>query len=151
MHTEFLVDEQATVDCGKRLGKQLLTGGVVYLLGDLGTGKTTLSRGILNACGYDGAVKSPTYTLVEPYELDELQLFHFDLYRLLDPEELEYMGVRDYFQPSHLCLVEWPCRGLGVIPQADVIVELTVADHGRTIHLSHESTRGEQLLTDFAP
>jgi tRNA threonylcarbamoyladenosine biosynthesis protein TsaE len=123
--TQWLADEAATVKAGEQLAAQLSPGMTVFLEGTLGAGKTTITRGILQAFGHSGAVKSPTYTLVEPYESLSPMIYHFDLYRLGDPEELEYMGIRDYFSPQSLCIVEWAERGEGVLPEPDVIVSLT--------------------------
>ena len=123
-----LVDEGATLALGQALAQQLKGGGIVYLEGDLGAGKTTLSRGLVQALGHQGAVKSPTYTLFEPYELASYRVFHLDLYRLADPEELEFIGFRDLLEQDRLTptimLIEWPERGLGAIPEPDLVVEL---------------------------
>ncbi|MGI1679152.1 MAG: tRNA (adenosine(37)-N6)-threonylcarbamoyltransferase complex ATPase subunit type 1 TsaE [Cellvibrionaceae bacterium] len=150
----FLNNEEATVSFGKKIGTSVLsdvktTGVVIYLIGDLGAGKTTLCRGVLNAFGYYGAVKSPTYTLVEPYDIEDLQVCHFDLYRLGDPEELEYMGIRDYFGPGNLCLIEWPNRGEGVLPDADLIVTVTVKLPGRHIEVLANTKIGENIMSQL--
>ena len=106
-------------------------GEILALLGPNGAGKTTLVRGMLRGLGHEGAVKSPTYTIVEPYELGGVHIYHFDLYRLGDPEELELIGVRDYFSSDSLCLLEWPERGAGVVPSPDLTITLAVNGRGR--------------------
>ncbi len=142
-----LPDEQATRELGAHLAAALHGPLVVYLYGDLGTGKTTLVRAILRTLGYSGPVKSPTYTLVESYSCSGRQVYHFDLYRLADPEELEYMGARDYFGEGALCLVEWPERGRGYLPDADVVVRLEYWREGRRIHLKGLGQKGQAALT----
>lgn len=140
-------DEAATVAAGAGLGAHLRGGEVIFLEGELGAGKTTLARGMLRALGHAGAVKSPTYTLVEPYELTSgLAVYHFDLYRLDDPEELEFMGIRDYFGENSVCLVEWPGRGLGVLPAADIVLNIISDDRGRRLALAGVTQRGRGVL-----
>lgn len=145
-----LLDEEAQVAFGEALGRALEGRGRVYLSGDLGAGKTTLTRGILRAHGHQGAVKSPTYTLVEPYELGRWRLYHFDLYRLGDPEELEFIGARDLFDEDGLCLVEWPSRGEGWLPPATLEIHLSLADTGREASLVAGDARGEAVLARLA-
>jgi len=105
---------------GGEIADSFRQGGLVFLHGDLGTGKTTLVRGLLRHLGFLGTVKSPTYALVEPYRIDGRDIYHFDLYRLADPEELEYMGGRDYLSSDALCLIEWPEKAQGFLPPEDL-------------------------------
>ena len=129
----YIEDETAMMAFGGKLADDLSDGGIVLLKGDLGAGKTTLVRGLLRHLGHQGIVKSPTYTLVEPYTLQGRQVYHFDLYRLGDPEELEYMGGRDYWESGALCLIEWPEQAKGYLPKADMIIEISYKATGRII------------------
>ena len=119
---------------------------VIYLNGDLGAGKTTLVRGILNALGHAGRVKSPTYTLVEPYHIAGLDLRHFDLYRLHDHEEWESAGFRDEFDGHNIFLIEWPERAQGLIPQADVEITFEILAQGRETKIHAHTKMGKQCL-----
>jgi len=150
-----LADETATIAIGANLAKvlkwqmqqkQAQQSLVVFLNGDLGAGKTTLTRGFVRGMGHKGNVKSPTYTLVEPYELPPWQVYHFDLYRLGDPEELEYMGIRDYFSDNCCCFIEWPEKGAGLLANADIIINMVYQDEQRIIDLQANSIRGEGVL-----
>lgn len=140
-----LSDEGATEALGASLASTG-QGGVLFLEGDLGTGKTTMTRGLLRALGHTGSVKSPTYTLVEPYDGLQPLVYHFDLYRLGEPEELEFMGIRDYFAGDVLAVVEWPERGRGVLPEPDCRITLTVVGRGREARIQALSERGKQFL-----
>ena len=138
--------EFETIALGRRVSKFIKPGLVVTLQGDLGAGKTTLSRGILQGLGHIGNVKSPTYTLVESYELELGSVYHFDLYRIVDAEELEYMGFADYLSEAALCLLEWPERGEGFLPVADVGISIEQSGEGRCVTLKAQSKAGLELV-----
>lgn len=149
----FLADEQATVALGQALAKYCPPGINIYLYGDLGAGKTTLVRGMIQSYLPGAKVKSPTYTLVEGYDLANSKqnpceikhIYHFDLYRLGDPEELEYLGGRDYFSGNDVCLVEWPQRGEGWLAEPDLELMLKYQSDGRTVELLSHSDKGGEL------
>lgn len=148
-----LADEQATLKLGANFGRALCAGINVYLHGDLGAGKTTLVRGALQGLGFVGKVKSPTYTLVEPYQVhmheSNVNLYHFDLYRFIDEEEWDAAGFRDYFNPNAVCLIEWPDKAGNLIPQADIDVYLGLAGEGRSARLVANTTAGKKCLERY--
>ncbi len=131
----YLKDTEATEQFGAKLWAELPEKCLIFLHGDLGAGKTTLVRGFLRAAGYAGAVKSPTYTLVEEYTIAGRKIFHFDLYRVADPEELEWIGIRDYFDQDCVCFIEWPDMGKGFLPKPDQVIKLAVDGLGRSVEL----------------
>lgn len=146
-----LADSAATEALGAALARALpralsAPGMMIWLEGDLGAGKTTLVRGLLHALGHAGHVKSPTYTLIEPYELTTGTIYHLDLYRLTDPVELEYLGMRELGDHAGVVLVEWPERGTGFLPAPDMVIALAVAGQGRRARLAARSTRGADMI-----
>jgi len=144
--TAHLEDEAATLALGAMLAGELHTGLKIYLSGELGAGKTTLVRGVLRALGYRGRVRSPTFTLVELYELSRLDLYHFDFYRFDDPREWADAGFRDAFSDAAVCLVEWPEKAAGQLPPADLRIRLEHADTGRRVRLAADTDAGKQCL-----
>ena len=148
--TLYLADEQAMSDFGTRIARVTQGHGLIFLVGNLGMGKTTLSRGIIRGLGNVGAVKSPTFTLVEPYEIGDIRAFHFDLYRLVDPEELEFLGIRDYFDDDALCLIEWPDKGAGFLPKPDLTITISPQDSGRSLNILSQGSRGEAWCAALA-
>lgn len=131
---------------GARLAPCLPSQCVVYLEGELGTGKTTLARGLLAALGHRGAARSPTYTLLEPYELADRVLYHLDLYRLGDPLELDYLGLRDLLGEAALWLVEWPERGVGMLPLPDLRIRIEHAGMGRRLLIEGMTPVGRAVV-----
>ncbi len=183
-----IINEEAMLDLGKKLANLSYKGLIIYLDGDLGTGKTTLVRGFLRAMGHQGAVKSPTFTIVEPYLLDYdklfnynvlddnlklntykekqqnlrlpglkeaalkepgLKIYHFDLYRLEDPEELEYIGIRDYLDGRAIALIEWPEKGYGILPEADLVIKINHHKQQRQVELIPQSDSAQVLVSKF--
>ena len=149
-----LPDEAATIALGRQLAPLLKPGMVVWLDGDLGAGKTTLVRALLRALGYDGPVKSPTYTLVEVYVVSSIYWYHFDFYRFSHPEEFADAGLDEYFRDDAVCLVEWPEKAAGFVPPADLALRLRFPTNdscsGRTVALFACSERGTACLTILA-
>lgn len=141
-----LPDETATLALGAKLARGIKPGLTMYLFGNLGAGKTTLVRGLLRALGYAGRVKSPTYTLVEPYELPGLTLHHYDLYRMNDPREWLDAGFRDDFCGTIACIVEWPEKAAGLLPQPDVEIHIDMEGEGRKLKLAGLTSRGRDFL-----
>jgi len=135
---------------GSKLASLLQPPLIVFLEGDLGTGKTTLTRGILRGLGHTGAVRSPTYTLLEPYDLGLMRLYHLDLYRLADPEELEYLGLGDLLGRESVLFVEWPQRGGTALPPRDLEIRLAYRGPGRTLELIPHSQAGARLVEGLA-
>jgi tRNA threonylcarbamoyladenosine biosynthesis protein TsaE len=142
----FLPDEAATLALGAKIGALLRPGMYLALQGDLGSGKTTLARGMLRALGYDGRVKSPTYALVELYKLSRLDFYHFDFYRFADPHEVVDSGLREAFNDRAVCVVEWPERAAGFVPSPDLTVALSVRGQGREAVLMAASETGRKCL-----
>lgn len=146
-----LADEDATLAFGQRLAALFQGHGLITLQGNLGGGKTTLSRGLIQALGHAGTVKSPTYTLVEPYELpDQRRVLHYDLYRMADPDELEFLGMRDFIDDNTLTLIEWPERAGTLLPPADLALLLEVHGKGRKLSWQAHTQRGAGIAKQLA-
>lgn len=146
----ILASEQHTLELGSQLATICTSPCIIFLQGDLGAGKTTLVRGFLRGLGFTSLVKSPTYTLVEPYEIQDNTLFHFDLYRLQDPEELSHIGINDYFANPCIALVEWPERALKQLPTPDLTCYIRSTLHGRHVVLTAQSAKGNRMLQQLA-
>ena len=147
--TLSLKNEAETLALGAKIAAALHGGFCVWLRGDLGAGKTTLSRGLLRGLGFQGKVKSPTYTLVEPYVTSSFNIYHFDLYRFINEDEWEEAGFREYFNAESLCLVEWPEKAENLLPRPDIEVLLIVDGARRKATLSAKTKQGQQCLEKF--
>ncbi|MDH3343254.1 MAG: tRNA (adenosine(37)-N6)-threonylcarbamoyltransferase complex ATPase subunit type 1 TsaE [Gammaproteobacteria bacterium] len=145
--SQFIDSESSLEAFAANMAKKSNLDLVIFLEGNLGAGKTTFARGFLRGCGYQGMVKSPTYTLVEPYELEtENMLYHFDLYRLSDGEELEFAGVRDYFDDQSVSLIEWPEKAEGYLPNPDIVCSIEYKGQGRQLNVSAKSIKGNDVV-----
>lgn len=142
----ILPDENATLALGAAIARGIEPGLVVFLHGDLGAGKTTLVRGVLRGLGFEGRVKSPTYALVELYEVSRLDFHHFDFYRFQDPREWNEAGFRDTFDGRRVSFVEWPEKAHGLLPTADVEISLAIQDVGRVATLKANTPKGQRCL-----
>ena len=153
MNQTFVKLTVPTEDAMLALGKQLALAcgdtAIIFLKGQLGAGKTTLTRGFMRGLGFKGHVKSPTYTLVEPYELSQGMVYHFDFYRVKDSIELEYMGIQDYFISKAICLIEWPEYGADRLHTPDLACYIEPTKNGRTVKIVPQSKRGETILNRF--
>lgn len=142
-----LVTEESLIKIAGLLANQVQTGMSIHLIGELAAGKTTFCRGFLQALGHKGLVKSPTYTLVEPYHLPDKDVYHFDLYRLQSPEELLDIGIEHYFYKNSLCLIEWPEKAKGFLPDAEITITINKHDMlTRQLCWQATSRRGEAII-----
>ncbi len=146
----MLADDAATQALGACLAGAVRPGLSVWLSGDLGAGKTTLTRGLLRELGYSGRVKSPTYTLVELYPFSRFNIYHFDFYRFVDPDEWQEAGLREYFNDTSLCLVEWPEKGGELLPEPDLRVRLEILDAGRSVRVQGLTEAGKKCVAHLS-
>lgn len=147
---KIIPTEDAMLALGAALAKAITGGAILYLHGQLGAGKTTLVRGILRSMGYADKVKSPTYTIVEPYEMGNITVYHFDLYRLNTPNELEQIGMADYAGPGSICLIEWPEKGFPLLPAPDLACYIEMRTEGRALRLEAKTDRGDRILSQLS-
>lgn len=145
----FISTPTAMENWGSTLAHACQHRSILHLCGELGVGKTTLVRGFLRALGHTGIVKSPTYTLIEPYQIGERLIYHLDLYRLGDPEELEYLGIRDILEYNVICLIEWPEKGGALTPPPDVQIQLSHHTKGRFLELQTHSATGQFIIANI--
>jgi tRNA threonylcarbamoyladenosine biosynthesis protein TsaE len=144
--TAQLASETATLALGAKLAAVLEPALKIWLLGNLGSGKTTLARGLLRALGHPGPVKSPTYSLIEPYVVSRLNLYHFDFYRINCPEEFLDAGLEEYFSETGVCIVEWPQRAVPYLPSPDLVITLSPHEHGRQATITAKTETGRRCI-----
>jgi tRNA threonylcarbamoyladenosine biosynthesis protein TsaE len=144
-HKQIPTEEDMLAWAGQ-LALAISEGAIIFLQGSLGAGKTTFARGFMRGLGYEGKVKSPTYTLVEPYEINGRAIYHFDLYRLKEAKELEQIGIEEYMSSSAICLIEWPTHGFPVLPEPDLICHLTFKEPGREMRIEAQTERGSAII-----
>lgn len=147
--TQYFATEQDMLAFSARVAQTIKGGIILFLYGPLGVGKTTFTRGFLRALGWDKKVKSPTYTLIEPYDIAGRQVFHFDFYRLHAATELNEIGIKDYFFPESICLIEWPEKGQPLLPEPDLACTISFAVNGRNVRIEACSNRGETALKNL--
>ncbi|TAK75729.1 MAG: tRNA (adenosine(37)-N6)-threonylcarbamoyltransferase complex ATPase subunit type 1 TsaE [Gammaproteobacteria bacterium] len=143
---KYLATEEEVLQFAAQIAKAIPDGAILFLHGPLGAGKTTFTRGFLRGLGFQHKVKSPTYTLVEPYDIAGRPIFHFDFYRLRDAQELEHIGIHEYFFPSSICLIEWAEKGMPLLPVADLDCYIEVMETGRKMRIEAASERGRAIL-----
>lgn len=144
---QLVVDNERAMEAlGARLASACVQGALIFLKGDLGAGKTTLVRGLLRCLGYQGVVKSPTYTLIETYEVQGRYVHHLDLYRLHDPEELDYLGVREFREGRAICLIEWPEQAAEQLMQADLLIHIDYEGRGRKVKIVANTSVGKEMV-----
>lgn len=148
-YKQNVVSEDEMLVLAARLAKAIEQGAIVFLYGPLGAGKTTFTRGFLRSLGYTEKVKSPTYTLVEPYTVMGRNIFHFDFYRITDPNELEHIGIKDYFTDDAICIIEWPEKAFPLLPAADLACYIAFNKNGRDVCIEAQSDRGKKILMHY--
>lgn len=143
---KIILDEKSMLALGAALACACPANAIIFLHGGLGAGKTTLARGFIQRLGYEGKIKSPTYPLVEPYELTQGYLYHFDFYRIHHADELEFMGIQDYFGPQSICLIEWPEHAAGFLPEPDLVCFIEIKENYREIKIESKTAIGKIIV-----
>ncbi len=149
MIQKFIENEEAQLEFGNKLSSFISDKILIFLEGGLGAGKTTFTRGLIRGKGFHGNVKSPTYTLIEPYKIEGIDIYHIDLYRVNDINELEYLGIRDILSETSIVIIEWPQIGKNWLPEPDLLIQIDKKDNGRLINLTSSTKRGKNILDSY--